>query len=127
MVYASASASLAALEYFVHLEPEDAPDDLVLVPAELPDESVEELPSGQLPPDWRTIPTSETLAAIGTEWARQLRSVALSVPSAVLPLERNVLINPSHPDFGSIRVGEPAPFSFDPRMWKTAGLPRRRR
>ena len=36
LVYTSASASLAALEYFVHLDPEDAPPDLILVPGDIP-------------------------------------------------------------------------------------------
>jgi len=36
MVYASLSLSLAVLEVFVHLDPEDEPDDLVSIMAEVP-------------------------------------------------------------------------------------------
>jgi RES domain-containing protein len=42
----------------------------------------------------------------------------LVVPSAIVPQERNVLLNPAHRDFRVIRRGAPEPFSFDPRMWK---------
>jgi RES domain-containing protein len=38
------------------------------------------------------------------------------VPSVIVPQERNVLLNPAHPDFRRIRLGAPEPFSFDPRM-----------
>jgi RES domain-containing protein len=126
VAYASASASLAALEYFVHLEPEDAPEDLVLIPADVPDGLAEELPTEQLPSNWRSLPALEPLAQIGTRWAQQLRSPVLSVPSAVMPFERNFLLNPAHPDFHSIVVDRPTPFSFDPRMWKSARTKRRR-
>ena len=36
MVYASPSLALAAIELFVHLEPNQAPGDLVAIAAELP-------------------------------------------------------------------------------------------
>jgi RES domain-containing protein len=54
----------------------------------------------------------------GERWLTQGRTAALSVPSAVIPQERNFIINPSHDDFGMIQVGRPENFSFDPRMWK---------
>ena len=38
VVYASSSLSLASLELFVHLDPEEMPDDLVAIPADIPDD-----------------------------------------------------------------------------------------
>jgi RES domain-containing protein len=43
-------------------------------------------------------------------------SPVLRVPSAVVPLEHNYLLNPRHPQFGSIRRGEPMPFPIDLRL-----------
>jgi hypothetical protein len=41
--------------------------------------------------------------------------------------ERNILINPRHPDFGRIRFGAPEKFEFDPRLKQPiAGNPKRR-
>jgi RES domain-containing protein len=40
------------------------------------------------------------------------------VPSAVIPEEYSLLINPSHADFKDLRFSDLAPFHFDPRMWK---------
>jgi RES domain-containing protein len=58
------------------------------------------------------------LAAIGEQWLREARSVALSVPSVVIPQEGNVILNPGHVDFVELVASPPEPLSFDPRMWK---------
>ena len=119
LVYTSDTLSLAALEYFVHLEPDIAPDRLAARPAELPaDLRVPILSLADLPAGWRRYPAPERLKELGTGWARSRVSVALSVPSAVIPHERNLLLNPLHPDFPRLRLLAPEEFSFDPRMWK---------
>ena len=42
--------------------------------------------------------------------------LAIIAPSAVNPLERNVVINPAHPDFDKVRPGTIRPFAFDRRL-----------
>lgn len=119
VAYCSATLSLAVLEYFVHLEPDLAPPDLVTAAAELPvGLSIETLEIEALPPDWRTYPAPEKLKDLGTGWIRSGRTAVLLVPSAVIPHEMNVLLNPAHPDFSRITPLQAQPFSFDPRMWK---------
>ena len=117
--YTSESLSLAALEYFVNLDTDLVPDDLVSVRAEIPTGLEHKtIEAGDLPGNWRTYPAPEALQDLGTEWIRRCETVVLSVPSAVVPDERNYLLNPAHQEFSSIRVGSPRPFHFDPRMWK---------
>jgi RES domain-containing protein len=119
IVYCSLTLSLAALEYFVHVEPELAPPSLVAVAADLPAGlEVETLEIEALPANWRTYPAPERLRDLGTGWARSGRTAALQVPSSVIPHEMNVLLNPAHPDFAAIRLRAAEPFAFDPRMWK---------
>ena len=119
VVYTSATLSLAALEYFVHLDPIDAPGDLVAIPAEIPDTlSRTEIRTATLPPNWRAYPAPEQLAELGMSWVRARKTAVLVVPSAIVPQEHNVLLNPAHADFRRIRPGTPEPFSFDPRMWR---------
>ncbi|AEC18841.1 hypothetical protein PT7_0301 [Pusillimonas sp. T7-7] len=43
--------------------------------------------------------------------------MGLIIPSAVLPLERNVVINPKHPAMGEVRVDEVFDFMYDERMF----------
>lgn len=117
--YTSESLSLAALEYFVNLDTDLVPDDLVSVRAEIPTGLEHKtIEAGDLPGNWRTYPAPEALQDLGTEWIRRCETVVLSVPSAVVPDERNYLLNPAHQEFSSIRVCSPRPFHFDPRMWK---------
>jgi RES domain-containing protein len=52
----------------------------------------------------------------GTKWAKLNASLAISGPSAVVPDERNYLVNPLHPDFALIRFRPPKPFVFDRRL-----------
>jgi RES domain-containing protein len=53
---------------------------------------------------------------IGDKWVRETRSVVLAVPSAIVPAERNFLLNPAHPDFRKLRQHKPVEFFFDPRL-----------
>jgi RES domain-containing protein len=121
MVYASSTLSLAALELFVHLDPDTLPDGMAAIAAEVSDE-VERLAVdlSELPQDWRSFPAPEPLRNLGARWTKEGRTAVLSVPSALIPAERNWLLNPRHPDFSKIRIYEAEPFEFDPRMWKRA-------
>ncbi len=119
VVYTSGDAALAVLEYFVNLEIEDAPPDLVLIPADIPRAvRVEDVRPEALPRNWRSSPAPEALGRIGTDWAAKRRTAVLSVPSAIVPVQRNYLLNPAHPDFASVSIGRPERFALDPRMWK---------
>jgi RES domain-containing protein len=119
VVYASETLSLAALEYLVHLDATLAPRDLVATAADLPDVlPVTRFEVADLPRNWRRYPAPEALAELGTEWAEARRTAVLSVPSAVVPSERNILLNPAHPDFKTLHLLSPLRFSFDPRLWK---------
>ena len=120
MVYTATSRALAALELLVHMEVRFAPPDFVLIPADVPDDRVASLASTDLPGNWRTVPAPSSTREIGTKWARERSSLALRVPSVVIPEEHNVLLNPEHPDAGLVEVGPPLPFVFDPRLAATS-------
>jgi hypothetical protein len=42
----------------------------------------------------------------------------LRVPSVLVPSESNFLLNPRHPEYTNLVIGEPLPFSFDPRLFR---------
>jgi RES domain-containing protein len=118
VVYASTSLALAAVETFVNLEPNLQPNDLVSIEGRVPDElKIERLDPGNLPSNWHRT-RNETLRRFGDEWIRAGRTVALLVPSAAIDGEWNILLNPAHADFYTIRFGEPARFKFDARMFR---------
>lgn len=121
IVYAASSAALAALEVLVHVDPLDAPDDLRLLTLEFPDDlRIEQIETAALPVRWASVPAPDELALLGTEWLASRRSAALRVPSAVIPFECNLLLNPLHPAITQVRIADDQPFSFDPRLLRDA-------
>jgi RES domain-containing protein len=118
MVYSSSSLALAAMELFVHLEPNQQPDDLVSIAAQLPEgEPALRLEPGKLPPRWSTDDFAPA-RAIGDNWIRENKSLAIEVPSAALRMEWNVLVNPLHSAIAAIKIEKPQPFNFDARMFR---------
>jgi RES domain-containing protein len=121
MVYASGTLSLAALEVFVHMEVEDVATMLAYIRVDVPTQvKIEYLEVAQLPPDWRNIPAPAILATIGDRWFKSSSTAILAVPSVVIPMEFNYLINPLHPDFMRLTVKTPQSFELDPRLWKSS-------
>ena len=117
VVYAASSAALALVETLVHVERADLlRDAYVALPLRIPADLVETLDPNHLPPDWRAWPHPASTQALGTAWCDARRSAALLVPSAVVPHEWNVLLNPLHPGFHQIAVGAPEPFPIDARL-----------
>ncbi|HLI03037.1 MAG TPA: RES family NAD+ phosphorylase [Terracidiphilus sp.] len=117
MVYCASSPALAALEYFVNLEPNDAPGDLLMGAGSVPDALVETLSLDRLPRNWRAL-NNQACRDLGTEWAASNRSAALRVPSAVVDGDWNILLNPRHPGFAQIEIRTPRPFRYDERMFR---------
>lgn len=119
LAHTAAHQSLAIIEYFVHLDPVDAPHDLVMATMEIPDEvSRVRLPAKRLPANWRAVPAPPGTAALGDRFVREGRKAILIVPSAVVPAETNWLINPRHGDFEKIRVRAVEPFEYDSRFFR---------
>jgi RES domain-containing protein len=117
MVYTATSPALAALEFFVNLEPNEAPEDLLIAKAAVPDANLEILKLEELPRNWRGL-NNERCREIGSKWVESLRSVALQVPSAVVDGDWNVLLNPKHPEFAKVEIDAAKPFRFDQRMFR---------
>lgn len=109
IIYTATEPALAVLEVRVNLDlPFDLlPDDYVLLRLEAPNEWHAEDVS-DLPPQPRIF---------GDTWLASRRSCLLRVPSVVVPLASNMLINPLHPDAGQIQIAGITPFAFDARLW----------
>jgi RES domain-containing protein len=116
VVYTSTHPALAVLEKLVWTDPEDVPDDLSLCRIELPDELAPSEPDmRRLPKSWQEVGCLECIA-LGDAWLTSGASLALSVPSAILPEARSVLLNPRHPAAARLQVAEARPFRFDLRL-----------
>jgi len=115
VVYTAGSQALALLEMLVQDEPLRA--NYVVVAADIPpDLTIERLSLTDLPEDWTSPGRLETLRDLGGRWIARGKSAVLVVPSAVVPAETNCVLNPAHPEFGRIRIGQPEPFATDLRL-----------
>ncbi len=95
-VFTSATLSLAALERFVHTDPDLEPVDLVAIAVDIETNiAIESVALDDVPADWRTYPAPPPLALIGERWLRESRTAVLAVPSVVIPHERNFVLNPT--------------------------------
>jgi RES domain-containing protein len=114
LIYAAEHFATAMLEKLAHCG-RDKPSGQKAVMATVPAGcSIETLKAASLP-GWKD---DEALTrAYGARWVRDARSLLLVVPSRVAPAERNVLVNPAHPEFGRIDVGPEEPVEWDGRLF----------
>lgn len=114
-VYVSSTRSLSVLETLVHLDIGALPLSFVSIPVSFRPDQIEVLDRSILPEHWKD-PSALELRAIGDEWLGSMRSIALQVPSVIIPQEFNFVLNPEHPKFSTIVQGSPEDFRFDPRL-----------
>ncbi|VGO20090.1 RES family NAD+ phosphorylase [Pontiella sulfatireligans] len=116
VVYTAGSLSLALLEIIVHLEFKEALKLYKAIPVDIPDSLLQSIDPAKLPDGWSASPPQPCTQFIGNCWMERLSTVALRVPSAIVPNESNYLLNPAHPEFSQIKVGEPIDLPVDPRV-----------
>jgi RES domain-containing protein len=120
VTYAATAPSLCVLEKLVHLDLAIAfPEDLIMVEIEIPDErGLLRLEPSDLPERWENDELSTR--RIGDAWHDARRTLALSVPSVILPLsgiaDRNLVLN--HECYGAeqMRILRSEPFHLDQRL-----------
>jgi RES domain-containing protein len=116
LVYASESLALCLAECLVHVTGR-LPTNYVAFKISFLDNEAEELSLKTLKAGWeRDIAQTR---AVGDRWLAEARSLALIVPSVVLPESRNILLNPQHSAASRMRVISQKPFTFDPRLRPT--------
>ena len=120
LTYAATAPSLCVLEKLVHLDLAIAlPDDLVMVEIEVPDAGgMLRLEPSDLPDNWAE---DEVITRrIGDQWHATRRTLALSVPSVILPLadvvDRNLVLNHDCDGAEQMRIVRSEPFRLDQRL-----------
>lgn len=118
MVYASGSRALALLEIAVHLDlSEDLPTDRFFVEINIPDNlAYAAALQESLPPDWSESPPLRETQLIGDQFVTEAKTAILRVPSSIVPMEYNYLINPLHADAAQVRVVEKQRLEMDKRF-----------
>ena len=116
VVYTSQTISLSLLEMLIHTGNYEEIKSKKLVSISIPDQGIENLPVAGLPKNWQS--DIDYCRDIGDSFLTSGKSLLLKVPSAVVPEEMNILINPRHPLFKKVSVVTSRGFNFDSRMFK---------
>lgn len=117
MVYASDSRALATLEISVHLKNTATLKAYSVCQIMIPDGLCEEVTAKDLPDGWDEMIVNPLVAqSWGDIWLDLGVTPAVKVPSVVMPTEWNYLLNPEHPQFPEIDLGDIKPHPFDYRI-----------
>ncbi len=117
IIYTSETRALATLEYLVHVPLSLMPTDLSLASIEIPDSIVpKNIFISKLPKRWRDYPAPSRLATIGSDWVVSNETLLLSVPSAIVKDEFNILLNPAHEEMKRVKIANVEKYRLDERL-----------
>ena len=120
VVYTAENLALAVLEFRVNTPTlPDALSTYIFLELEvnLP-QAPRAIERTQLPANWALESNRLSTQTIGLNWLRTGNELALRVPTAVLPREYNLLLNPQHPDFTQrVRIVAQEAFRPDGRLY----------
>ena len=116
MVYCSENLALAALEILVHTRPVTMRDKFRAFRVTFDEGMMMTVDLKELPKGWDEQPPGPVSKQIGDDWVKAGRSPILSLPSALVPLERTFLLNPKQRDFKKIKIKDSGSFVLDPRL-----------
>ena len=117
VIYTASSRALACLENLVHRSGEGLNGNFKITVINVPeDASSKQISVDDLPDMWFKRNGFTICRKLGDEWIKNGNSLLLRVPSSIIRDETNVLINPNHPEFGTVAVKEICDFEFDDRL-----------
>jgi RES domain-containing protein len=118
IVYLADSPASAILETLVHMEVDETtfPERYKLLEVAVPADCrliQIDVPEGN---DWKS--NFDLTRRLGSEWLHSLGSAVATVPSAIAPETRNLLLNPGHPDAARVLIVSERRERFDPRLFR---------
>lgn len=114
VIYSARNYSLAMLEKLVHSNTGDIPASQQWIEITVPMGTSYETVTNYSLPSWKEPSVSK---AFGDQWLNSNRSCILIVPSAIAPVDNNILINEAHPQFSLIETSLNQPVIWDSRLF----------
>ena len=119
VIYTAGSRALACLENVVHRSGEGLNDKFKVMLIQIPDKiKIEEIRLDSLPEGWSKFENYSFTQKIGDNWLENNQTAVLKVPSSIVNMESNYLLNPNHKDFKKIKLRGTEEFEFDSRIKK---------
>jgi RES domain-containing protein len=120
MLYSSFSPALAMLETLAHFSTHYSPENFCIIGLEVPNQFIGELHKDNLPSNWQESPSPNSLKKIGDLFLENQQFLGLKVPSSIIDLDFNLLLNPMHPSFHLVKIIHHSTFAFDKRVLHNA-------
>ena len=116
-LYTASTASLAMLEILAHFQimPKVG---FCLMCVDIPDNSLLDIDAQSLPQDWNLFPAPELLQKIGDKHLREGKYLGIRFPSALLPEDKVILLNPKHKHFQYVKIDYSRAIEIDKRLYK---------
>jgi len=121
MLYTAGSLALSCLEVLAHksgtsLQAGDFSVAIIDISNEvlIKEITLEKLQA--LDEHWYSVDNYPLTQQLGDQWLNSMESAILKVPSAIIDMEYNYLVNAAHPDFSKISIANISKFTFDPRL-----------
>lgn len=115
-VYCSENRALALLEYYIHSDNVALlPKDILLAEIEIPDD-LPILTLNKMPDRWKQYPYSSRTTNVFTNYVNRGDFFALKVPSTIIPMENNIILNPLYTGFGKVNIKEFVKIPIDHRL-----------
>jgi RES domain-containing protein len=119
VIYSSFNLSLCVLETLAHLHPVlrvNLPE-MTAVRIEVPDGVPSlDIDRSELPTELDSEQAVRRCRELGDRWLSAQQHLTCTVPSVIVPQERNVIINPAHQLMGKVKIVSTEQFRFDARL-----------
>jgi RES domain-containing protein len=118
IVYLADHPASALLEMLVHMDRDLIPATYCLLRVVVSETvAMDSIGIDALASDWRTQPSFTR--QIGDQWLDRSATTLLRVPSVIVPLGKNFLLNPAHPDAAKVTIIDAVNAPFDPRLLRS--------
>jgi RES domain-containing protein len=121
VIYTGGSLALSCLEKLAHspgtsIYSGDFSVTIIEIPGILPIKEITVTQLAKLNTYWYKVINYPVTQQLGDVWLSKMETAILKVPSAIIDLEYNYLLNPAHPDYDKIKIRGVDKFTFDPRL-----------
>jgi len=118
VIYTSESISLCALELLAHTNGIRPKGTFKLMHIDIPNSiNIAIIASEKLPLNWHLLASYPTTQKLGSDWYDRMDSLAMKIPSAIVPSESNYIVNAKHPAFNEkIQLVKVEDFFWDHRF-----------
>lgn len=118
LLYCSENISLAILEIMVHFDGLTVPDDLAILELEIDEQLIDNYPLNKFDKIRRLKDAEFKFKIEGQKWIESKKSLGLRVPSIINEYEFNILVNPFHTNFHTVKINKVKILELDSRLFK---------